>query len=137
MGMGAESLWSVDQISVERNEAGLKLSYNGEPLVNENLDEMSDEQLDFVLARFIAEVRKEDRQEYPEKTLYEMIGSIQTKCSFDWQNSLNYALNFQMKEKAEQGIGIVVNKANLITEEQETYLRENGFLGSENGKLLC
>ena len=87
MGMGAESLWSVDQISVERNEAVLKLSYNGEPLINENLDEMSDEQLDFVLARFIAEVRKEDGQEYPGKTLYEMIGSIQTKCNFDWQNS--------------------------------------------------
>ena len=51
--------------------------------------------------------------------------------------SLNCALNFQMKEKAEQGIGIVVNKANLITEEQETYLWENGILGSENGELLC
>ena len=85
--MGAESLWSVDQISVERNEAVLKLSYNGEPLINKNLDKMSDEQLDFVLARFIAEVRKEDGQEYPGKTLYEMIDSIQTKCNFDWQNS--------------------------------------------------
>ena len=40
-----------------------------------------------------------------------------------------------MKEKEEQGIGIVVNKVNLITEEQETYLRENGFLGSENGDV--
>ena len=73
----------MDQISVERNGAVLKLSYNGEPLINENLDKMSDEQLDFVLARFIAEVRKEDGQEYPGKTLYEMIDSIQTKCNFD------------------------------------------------------
>ena len=40
---------------------------------------MSDEQLDFAVARFVAEVRKEkDGQEYPGKTLYEMIGSIQT-----------------------------------------------------------
>ena len=82
----------------------------------------------FVLARFIAEVR-EDGQEYPGKTLYEVIGSIQmflrvkckrnvsvidkTACTF---RSLNFALNFQMIEKAGQGIGIVVNKANLITE---------------------
>ena len=52
-------------------------------------------------------------QEYPEKTLYEMIGSIQTflrlqckrnvtlidnkGCTF---RSLNSTLNFQMKEKA-------------------------------------
>ena len=73
---------------------------------------MSDEQLDFVLARFIAEVRKEDG-EYPGKTLYEMKGSIQTflrvkckqnvtlidktACTF---RSLNSALNFQMKKKS-------------------------------------
>ena len=42
-----------------------------------------------------------------------------------------------MKEKASQGIGIVVNKANFISEEQENYLWENGSLGSENGELLC
>ncbi|CAH3107100.1 unnamed protein product [Pocillopora meandrina] len=67
-----------DQWMVERNKAVNEMSYSGEPLINENLDEMSEEQLDFVLARFIAEVRKEDGQEYPGKTLYEMISSIQT-----------------------------------------------------------
>lgn len=63
---------------IERNEAANQMSYSGEPFINENLDKMSDKQLDFVLARFIAEVREEDGQEYPEKTLYEMISSIQT-----------------------------------------------------------
>ena len=33
--------------------------------------------------------------------------------------SLNSTLNFQMKEKAGQGIGIAVNQANFIPEEQE------------------
>ena len=50
-----------DQWRLERNEAVLKLSYNGEPLINENLDEMSDEQLDFVLARFIADKSIQER----------------------------------------------------------------------------
>ena len=139
-----------DQWMVERNEAVNKISYSGEPLINENLDEISDEQLDFVLARFISEVRKEDGQEYPGKTLYEMMSSIQTflrvKCKRNVTlidktgckfRSLNSALNFQMKEKAGQGIGLVVNKANLITDEQEDYLWENGFFGSENAELLC
>ena len=76
--MGVGVLKVFDQWMVERNEAVNKISYSGEPLINENLDEMSDEQLDFVLARFISEVRKEDGQEYPGKTLYEMISSIQT-----------------------------------------------------------
>ena len=34
-----------------------------------------------------------------------------------------------MKEKAGQGIGIVVNKANLITKEQENYLWEKWVFG--------
>ena len=78
-----------------------------------------------------------------------MIGSIQTflrlkgkrnvtlidktGCSF---RSLNSELNFQMKEKAGQGICIAVNKANFITGEHENYLWENGFLGSEDWELL-
>ena len=46
------------------------MSYSGEPLINENLDEMSEEQLDFVLARFIAEVRKEKMDKNIQERLY-------------------------------------------------------------------
>ena len=42
-----------------RSEALLKVENN------QRIDEMSDEDLDFLLARFVAEVRKEDRQGYP------------------------------------------------------------------------
>ena len=131
-----------DQWKDKRNEAIVKVSYSGKPLIKDNLDEMSDEQVDFTLARFISEVRRGDGEEYPGKTLYEMLGSIQTflrvKCKRNVTlidksgrtfRSLNSALNFQMKEKAAQGIGIVVNKANFVSEEQENYLWENGFLG--------
>ncbi|XP_022810328.1 uncharacterized protein LOC111347344 [Stylophora pistillata] len=41
-----------------------------------------------------------------------------------------------MKERARQGIGVDVNHANLITQEQENYLWEHGFLGSGNAELL-
>ena len=41
-----------------------------------------------------------------------------------------------MNERAQQGIGVDVNQANLITKEQENYLWEHGFLGSENAELL-
>lgn len=102
---------------------------------------MSDKWLDFIfkLAQFIAEVRKEGGQEYPGKTLYEMI-SIQTflcvKCKRNVTlvdktgctlRSLNSTLNFQIK-KAGQGIGIVVNRVNFIRKKQENYLWENRFL---------
>ena len=48
----------------------LKQDYSGEAVIQQDIDEMSDEMLDFTLARFVAEVRKEDGQEYPGKTLY-------------------------------------------------------------------
>ena len=51
-----------------RKEAVLKVEHNGEPVLNQRIDEMSDEDLDFFLARFVAEVRK-DGQEYPGKTI--------------------------------------------------------------------
>ena len=127
----------------------MKQDYSGEPVIKPDIDEMSDEMLDFTLARFVAEVRKEDGQEYPGKTLYEILSSIQMYlrvqckrnitlidkkgCTF---RNLNSALNFLMKERARQGIGVHVNQANLITQEQENYLWEHGFLGSENAELL-
>ena len=133
----------------QRNEAVLKEDYSGEQVIQEDIDEMSDEMLDFILARFVAEVRKEDCQEYPGKTLYEILSSIQAYlhvqckrnitsidkkgCTF---RHLNSALNFVMKERAQQGIGVDVNQANLITQEQENYLWGRGFLGSENAELL-
>ena len=47
----------------------LKENYSGEPVINEGVNEMSAEQPDFVLTRFISEVMREGGQEYPRKTL--------------------------------------------------------------------
>ena len=62
----------------QRNKAVLIEYYSGGPVHQEDIDEMSDEMLDFALARFVTEVRKGDGQEYPGKTLYEILSSIQT-----------------------------------------------------------
>ncbi len=53
--------------------AWLQVKNSDEPLINASLDKMSDDQLDFFLARFVAEVRKTDGAEYPGRTIYEMI----------------------------------------------------------------
>ena len=46
-------------------------------------------------------------------------------------------MNFQIKEKAAQGVGVVINQAKFITKDQENFLWENGFLGSKNREILC
>ena len=45
----------------------LKEDYSSESIIQEDIDEISDEMSDFTLAGFVAEVRKEDGQEYPGK----------------------------------------------------------------------
>ena len=57
-----------DEWRIERNEVMLKENYSGEPFTNESVNEISEEQLDFVLIRFISEVIREDLQEYQGKT---------------------------------------------------------------------
>ena len=49
----------------QRNEAVLKEDYSSESIIQEDIDKMSVEMLDFTLVRFVAEVRREDGQEYP------------------------------------------------------------------------
>ena len=46
-------------------------------------------------------------------------------------------MHFQIKEKAAQGVGVVINQAKFITKDQENFLWENGFLGSKNREILC
>ena len=61
----------------QRNEAVFKEDYSGKPVIQEDIDEISNEMLDFTLARFVVEVREEDGQEYPGKTLYEILSRIE------------------------------------------------------------
>ena len=49
---------------------------------------MSNEDLDEVLGKFVAEVRKEGEKEYPGKTLYEMICCIQAGWAMSLLKSL-------------------------------------------------
>ena len=78
IGNGAGSLRVFEEWRKARNKLVLKEPYLGEPLYEKVLSSMSDEELDDVLGKFVTEVRKEG-QEYPGKTLYEMICCIQEK----------------------------------------------------------
>ena len=57
----------LEEQKKQRNEAVLKEDYSSESIIQEDMDEMSHEMLDFTLASFVAEVRKEHGPEYPEK----------------------------------------------------------------------
>ncbi len=49
---------------------------------------MSDDELDFFFARFVADVRETDDAEYPGRTTYEMISSIQAYLHVECQRNV-------------------------------------------------
>ena len=144
--------WALRAFEEWRRERNLAISKDGDSVeqkLHASLEEMSDDHLDHFLARFVAEVRKVDGKEYPGKTIYEMINSIQTYLRVECKRNLtlidksscvfrklNSALNYVLKDRAQQGLGVKIFQAKGITEEQENYLWLHGFLGSSNGELL-
>ena len=92
----------------------------------------------------MAEVRKEDGQEYPGETIYKMTCSLQRYLRFQRKGPLFLTdkksgkfrnLHFVLKEKAGEGIGSITSQAEVITADQMEYLWQNGFLGSDTLKL--
>ena len=102
---------------------------------------------EFSMCKFLAEVRKaKDGEEYPGKTLYHLVVSIQkylvTKGK-KWKliesgefSKLHNTLDNLMKERAGQNIGMVKRQASMISHELECKLWDNGTLGEANPDQL-
>ena len=112
-----------------------------------NLEQLEKSDLEYALCRFICEVRKvKDDGEYPGRTLYQMICSIQ---NFLRKNDVNWRLvhrdefiQFQrvldmvMQERAAKVIGTVKKQAQVISLEYENQLWAKGLLGEDTPDKL-
>ena len=110
-------------------------------MYNEALSNMSNEDFDEVLGKFVAEVRKKGQKEYPGRTLYELIFCTQAYFRIErkrnitladkkdcYFRNLNSALNFQVKQSASAGVGVDVKQAKVISESDDNYLWQHGYL---------
>ena len=131
-----------------RNKLVLKKPYLGEAVYNKALSSMSNEDLNKVPEKFLAEVQKEGQKECPGKTKYEMICCTQAyfriKCKINIAlvdkkgcifRNLNSALNFQLKQRASAGLGVDVKQPKVISENDENYLWEQGYLWNDNPEI--
>ena len=116
--------------------------YNLGDLVN-----LSPAALNASLCRFIPEVTKcKDGGDYPGKTLYEMVVSIQkflNQNNIPWKLledpqflDVKTVLDNTMKERAQRNIGMIRKQAQLITFEHEDYLWSQGLLGEDTPDKL-
>ena len=112
----------------------------------EDLSTITVDSLDLALRRFITEVRKMDGEEFPPKTLYQIVLCVQFHCKtkgLTWRllederfTELKFSLDNTMKLRTASGIGISVKKADIISKTDEDILWNTGVLGSESPEQL-
>ncbi len=104
--------------------------------------------LSYTLCCLITEIKKISGEDFPPKTLYEMIICVQmyleTHTIF-WKllddtnpafTQLKFTCNNIIKERASGGLGSVVRQAEVLSYEDEDFLWQNGYLGTLNPEQL-
>ena len=117
-------------------------------IINRELHEMTIDEMQYSLCRFILEIKKENGEAYPNKTLYELILTLQEYLQsldmgkeYKFRQSddfakLKHTLDGAMKDRAKQGIGLQKRQAEIITLEKEELLWETKTLGIESPPKL-
>ena len=126
-------------------------NYNYDPAIYfadlENLENLSKENLQHALCRFIPEVTcKRGQGPFPGGTLYQMIVAIQKYLvtnKIKWKlvhgddfEELRTVLDNVMQEQTAQNIGVVKRQAGIISYEAENLLWEKGILGEDTPDKL-
>ena len=115
-------------------------------LENVSIETMPPEELDTVLTKFYAEVKKKDGDDYEPESLKIMQSAIERHLkdknyplsiarSREFHNSQE-VLNAKALSLRQQGKGKRPNKAQPLTPDEESALWEKGQLGDFNGKVL-
>ena len=124
------------------------LSSGSDELMVLNLvDEMSKGDIQFLLPKFINDVRKKDGSKYPGETMRQMVCSIfhyfryQKDQSWDFFKDEEFdvsrkTLDACMKARTKEGIGLYKRKAAYISHEIEEKLWDDGHLGVKTPKQL-
>ena len=111
-----------------------------------NLLNLTDDQLVYVLTGFILEVKKQNGEDYPAETLYELVICLQLFMFINGRKlklldddkfvNVRNCLDNRMKELSREGHVHPRNQAVPITLEQENDMWERNILGGSNPKQL-
>lgn len=124
-----------------------KMRIDGELKTYDDLEEMSEENLCYTLKFFIADVRKENGNKYPPKTLKSIYYLIQHYLQYECKKNFSLftsdvfksareVLDAEMRLSALEGNVKETKKAGEISIEDEESLWTKGILGCENPKQL-
>lgn len=109
------------------------------------LSEMTLNQIDKTLAQFTREVRKENGDRYPGRSLKELILSLQKHLELNGtivrllesnMEGIRAALDLEMKISTRMGLGLTTNQAAPVSSDIQDQLWQNGVLGDSDPKAL-
>ena len=138
----AKARWAYTQFQQWLEWRNKDAAKEGLSFINVALNEMTKDEMNYALSRFICEVRKVDGSEYPGATTYEMVTSLQKYLEMnriyyklltdEHFKELQLTLDVEMKRKAQEGINQSKKQARPVTHDEDEKLWTLGTLGSEN-----
>ena len=144
--IGAYKQWRAlrSQIHSARYTATWTRNNHPIPLIHESAAMEPD--LKYDVCDFIVEIRKENRDQYPPGSLYDLLQGLSMflECEHGFKNKLmsrafkeiRNSLDNIMKERTAEGIPGRPER-DYISEEHEQTLWEKGILGEDNPDKLC
>ena len=140
--MGCLGLWPMEVWRNQKAATDRDIS-----IVHPPLQMLTKDELDFCLCRFICEVRKTDGAEYPGKTCYEIVTSIQKYFEMNGKcfkllsdkdfKQFQLTLDSEMKGKACEGVNKPVKQTSFIDDDKEDKLWKTNTQGDDSTvKLL-
>ena len=112
----------------------------------EDVDSISIDSLNFGLVRFLTEIKKINGDEYPAKTMYEILICVQFHLETlgfpfnflqdDRFMEVKFTLDNIMKDRTERGIGTKRKQAEVFTKLHEDILWELGIVGLDTPEQL-
>ena len=111
------------------------------------LSEMTQEEVQHWLTRFILEVRKKDGSVYPPNTLYHICCGLMRHLKWTGKPEINFfkdkefadfraSLDAEMKNLQSQGIGSKKRQADVLREDEQELLWQKGLLGDTTPQSL-
>ncbi|CAG2235861.1 unnamed protein product [Mytilus edulis] len=124
-----------------------KNSKIGSGLIIPNLKDLSVQDINSILGKFVVEVRKKNGEKYPAKTLYLLVTGLLRGMRSQGVSNLNFLnesddrflrfrqiLDAQMKKLTSDGYGINVKQADPISVEQEEILWDKSVFGNHSSE---
>ena len=137
-------VWKMySQWRIQRNDSGLY------ELITCDLDDhetINEHDFTSSMCRFITEIKKVNGEQFPAKTLYEIVlcvqfylesvGIVWKLLSDDKFSDLRFTLDNIMKQRSSKSVGCGIRKADVLTAVDEDILWSLGFLGHDNPEQL-